>query len=151
MKNSRKIKAIVVGIFVLGSIMVAAAGDLNPATSEKDLIRTSTGIPLSTPYFRGSTLRLTNWVCYADATGTTTQDLTDCVAAVVVGSTGSAVTYTGTIQVAAEGTFAVDITVPTNATLAQYIEVTLTDTGQSPNVSFTYPWYGITTKARLGE
>lgn len=150
MTKERKIRVGVAMIFILGAIVVAAAGDLTPATVENDLYRTAGGTSLSGFFWQGSTLRLTNWVCYADATGVTTQNLTDCRITIALGNETASTIYTGTVQVAAAGSFWADLTVPTNAG-SQYIECTLTDTGQTPNVVFTYPWYPITTKARIAD
>lgn len=135
---------------VIAIAALAAAGDLQPATVDNDCYRTASGSALSGTYWRNTTLRMTNWVCYSDATGTTTQSLTDVVVTVDLGNATASTEYTGTVYLAASGMFTCDVTVPTN-TGSQYIQVTLTDTGQSPNVVFTYPWYSIVTQDRIGD
>ncbi len=148
-KEKRRAKLILTGAFLMGALMLAFSGDLQPATVANDCYRTTSGDSLGA-YWRGATIRLTNWVAYADAEGTTTQNLHEVDVTIAVGNTTTASNYTGTVADTNNGLFWCDITIPTNSG-AQYVEVTLTDTGQTPNVIYTYPWYALTTKERIGE
>lgn len=144
-------KLITAGLFGIGAIVVAMAGDLSPATASNVCYRTASGSPLIGSFVRGSTLRLTNWLACANATGTATQNLTGIRTEITVGTESFSQVYTATVQNAAAGLFACDITVPTNTTAQQNIEVMLVDTGVTPNVSYVYPWYTFGTRATLRE
>ena len=142
-------KLITAAGFLVAAIVVSLAGDLVPATVENTCYRTSSGAPLIGTFIRGSTLRLTNWLVCADSTGSVTQNLTGVDVEVTVGTEAFSQTYTATVYNAAGGLFTCDITVPTNTTAFQSVEVYLNDTGQTPNVSFVYPLYSFGTRATL--
>ncbi len=68
---------------------------------------------------------------------------------VTIGTESFSQTYTARVYNAAAGLFACDVIVPTNTTAQQNVEVWLNDTGQTPNVSFIYPWYSFGTRESL--
>ena len=88
-------------------------------------------------FFESTTLRLTNCVAWS---GTTTnsarQGLASVAVEVKVGTLSSNVAYSGVVEVATNGTFGCDITVPTNMA-SVFLQIKLTDS--STNV-FIYPW-----------
>jgi hypothetical protein len=137
--------------FLIGAAVVAIAGDLVPATVSNQCFRTASGSPLIGTFVRGSTLRMTNFVCLADASGSVTQNLTGVKVEVTVGSESLSTTYTGHVYNAAAGLFACDVLIPTNTTAFQSVEVFLCDTGQTPNVTYFYPPYSLGTRASLRQ
>jgi hypothetical protein len=143
-------KLIAATVLLAGAVVVSLADGLVPATVSNGCYRTPSGATLIGTFTRGASLRLTNWVAYADSTGSSTQNLDGIRVEVTVGTEAQATTYTATVQNATSGTFSCDVTVPTN-TAQQNIEVYLCDTGQTPNVTFSYPWYTFGTRASLRQ
>ena len=139
---------------VLLVVMLAAvtakviADEVVPASVQLACYRNSgsSAAVTNVTFYQGDTLSLTNSVMYSDASGSATQNLSGCEINITVGQPGNTntTTTTGIVQVAADGTFSADFTLP--AFNPCYIQVSV-----SNNAVFTYPLYRITTQAKLGE
>jgi uncharacterized protein (TIGR03437 family) len=129
--------------------IVFGADDVAPATLSITNVRDEAQAYVpngSTYYFEGTTLRLTNCTMYAGtSTNSSAQGLDSVTIDIDVGTTSTNVNYSGTAQVASNGTYYCDITVPENLATA-YIQVKITDA--STNV-YIYPWKMIRTKDPL--
>jgi len=150
MKRHPKLHLIAAGLLAVLSVSVVLAGDLVPLTVTHSCYRTTSGASMSGTFYRGNSVRGA-FTLFSDATGVTTQSLADCTVAVVLGNASATSNVTATVSNAAAGLISFDWTVLTNNTATQYAEISVTDTGQTPNVIFTYPLYGYVTKARLGD
>lgn len=97
-------------------------------------------------FYRSVTLRFTNCVAKAGTTaGSAAQGLDGVTVQVKIGTaTNDTVAYTGSVQVAASGTWFCNVTTPTGTTA--YVQVKLTD---SQTNSYIYPWKVIKTKPSL--
>lgn len=126
---------------------VAASDAVTPAQLTMNSIRDEVvGYPTDVSYFEGSTLLLTNCVMYA---GTTTnsakQGLVDVTIQVKIGTATTNQTYSGTVQVASNGTWTCTASVPTNSGQC-YLQVKITDVNTN---SYIYPWKILNHKSAL--
>jgi hypothetical protein len=130
-------------LFLLSSVVchlssVLAADEVVPASLTITNLRDeATDFATPVEFFKGTSLRLTNCVAFA---GTTTnsarQGLTDVTIEVKVGNTTTSATYSGTAQVATNGTWFCDVTVPTNSGACS-LQVKITSATTN---SYIYPW-----------
>ena len=144
-----KTRLIVVLAAVLG--ILGAAFALEPTTIQGDLYRTPSAEALPGTFYRGTSVRMTNFQAWADAEGVAIQDLTGIDVIVRIGGDVQSQAVTGTVYNATGGLFTATFTIATNATTEQGIEVELIDTNTVPNVSFIYPRIPFITTGRLGE
>ena len=97
-------------------------------------------------YYEGTTLRFTNCVIYSGTdTNSSVQGLDDVSVIVDVGTTTTNIAYTGTVQVATNGTWWADVSVPSNLSLT-YVQTKISDTNGN---TYIYPWKMMRTKESL--
>jgi hypothetical protein len=122
-------KRIIAALILTASV---AAADLTPDTFTVTWTRQGTSAYINTNvYMSGVTYILTN--CQA-LVGTATQDLTNCGIFLTVGETYTTAVYTGSAQVATDGTFTVAFQIPPRpatqtraTTMTTYLEFKLTN------------------------
>jgi hypothetical protein len=124
---------------VVAALLSAATADVQPAAATIRFVRADTSeVVADGPFFKGTSLLLTNCVLYSGTTTNVAQDLTSCTITCKVGSVTSAlITTNGVIQSAANGTWWARFTVPTNLDNAAILQVSVYD--QNGN-SYTYNW-----------
>lgn len=94
-------------------------------------------------YYKGTSLLFTN--CVLQTTGTNRQGLANVTVELKIGQGTNSTCYTGAVQVAAQGTWAKQITVPTNYP-NPYLQIKITD---SQGTSYIYPWKLLTVKSAM--
>lgn len=143
-------KSLVIAIVAggIGFAALAVRGDVTPANTKVTFLRADPSeIVTNGPFYKGTTLLLTNCVLYAGTSTNLPQDLTSCVITCKVGTTTTAyVTTNGTIQSAADGTWWTRFTVPTNVDNSAIFQVTIYD---SSGNSYTYNWKVIPVRSAL--
>lgn len=112
-------------LLALGLWPARAADSVEPASCTFTNVRSEAVATLSAgTIYRGASLNLTN--CVACTTNSSTvQGLDGVTVSVSVGNTSTNVDYSGTVQVAASGTWHCTVTVPDLSSF--YIQVKLTD------------------------
>lgn len=128
--------------------MTAVAGDaVEPANVTFTNFRAEAEAYVgSETYFELSTLRMTNCVCYSGTdTNSAIQGLDGVTVTIDVGTTTTNVAYSGTVQVASNGTWYCDVTVP-DVDGTPYVQVKITDASTN---TYIYPWKILRTKASL--
>jgi hypothetical protein len=137
-----KLSTLIAVVFVALIIAMTSAilrADVTPANTAVTFLRADPSeIVTNGPFYKGTTLLLTNCILYATTSTNTVQDLTSCSITCKVGTTTTAyVTTNGTIQSAASGTWWTKFTVPTNVDNSAIFQVTIYDASGN---SYTYNW-----------
>lgn len=137
--------AATIGVALFGR---QARADITPANTAISFLRADPNeVVTNGPFYKNSTLLLTNCIAYASISTNLPQDLTGCVITVKVGSASAAyLTTNATIQSAAAGTFWTRFTVPTNGDNSAILQVTITD---SNGTSYTYNWKTLSLRSAL--
>jgi len=140
-------RLLIVGLLIVGAIGVRAQGVVAPASVTITNFRTEAQSFISdSTYFNDTTLRFTNCVMYSGATtNSSVQNLTGVTIEVSVGAASTNIAYSGTAQIATNGTWFSDITVPSFVS-APFLQVKITDASTN---SFIYPWKIISSKASM--
>ena len=134
-------------LFTLYVFPASAADAVVPASLTINNVRDE-GMVYATDasFFEGTTLLLTNCVMFS---GTTTnsarQGLSEVTIQVKVGNATTSTAYTGSAQIATNGTWSCLAAVPTNSGQC-YLQVKITD---STTNSYIYPWKQLNHKPPL--
>ena len=133
-------------IMLVMQLPLMAADDVVPASCTTTNYREEAVANIdSVTYYQGSTIRFTNCVLYASTGTNTVQGLDGVTVTISVGTTSSNIDYNATIQDAAAGKWAADVTVPDWATIPA-MQVKIEDGNTN---TYIYPWKTIKTKAAL--
>jgi hypothetical protein len=138
------------GIVVVGAAALLGRADdpVTPSDSSPIFTRSeSYGTVTNGPFYKGTTLLLTNCFVSAGVGMSPTQGLAGVTCEVKVGNaTTTWLTTTGVVQSAAAGTFYVSFTVPTNADNSALLQLKITDSNTN---SYIYPWKTIPVRSAL--
>lgn len=136
-------------IACLGAGLAKAADAVAPqSTTFTNFRDEGIGYISSTPFYRGTSILLTNCVLFAGAdTNSAVQGLDGVTVAIEWGTTASSTSFPATVISTNLGTWAASFVIPTNWE-SPYLQVKVTDSATN---SYIYPWKLVITKAALGD
>ena len=139
--------AIIVLLLVGASLSLA----LDPATITYTNFRDVASIELASTasYFESTTIRATNMIAYSGGTtSSAVENLTNSIVVWTLGNIDVSTTVTGTVMVAADGTWWAEATVPAYSNGSEfYLQTMIVDTNES--ISYTYEWLKLKNKQAL--
>ena len=136
----------VIVVSAVAGISLAAGDVVAPVSTAVINIRGEEQLSQSGNYWWGDTLLLTDCVAYASTTTNTPQGLSNVTVRVVIGNSGSSVTYTGNVATAASGTWWLSAPMPASGSV--YLQTTLIDENTN---TFTYESKIFSMRTKLGD
>jgi len=131
-------------VLLLGGVRNASAADavVPESCSVTNLRGEAQGKVGTADFYRGASILLTNCVLYAGtSTNSARQGLDGVTVECRIGAQDLSTAYTGTVDVASNGTWFATVAAPTNSSSA-WLQIKITDGSGN---SYIYPWKTITT------
>lgn len=135
----KRLIGIAAGIVFAVNSFAAGGSPIAAETCTFTNLRTEATAMIPGVYTRGDTLSLTNCAVYkGSTTNAGVQTLTNVTVTLAVGDQASSTIYTGVVVTASAGTWACNVTVPTNGNM--FVETRLKDENNS---TYTYSGWKI--------